>query len=212
MDAGIPNVLRRVVLASISPRRLQLLQSLQLDVLVVPSRYEEPAYPQLLPSELALVHARCKCNDVRARFADDVVVGADTVVDVESCAYNKPKDDAEAKWMLAQLSGRTHCVHTAFAIALPHRAQLLEHRETTRVTFCSLTDAQIDDYVRSGDCLDKAGAYGVQGYGAALVERTEGDFYAVMGFPVGPFVRALQRLGFALPITNGEARRFSGPG
>jgi septum formation protein len=104
--------------------------------------------------------------------------------------------------MLHVLSGRTHIVHTAFALALPSQHDIVEACESTFVTFFPLDDAEIDAYVASGEPMDKAGAYGIQGYGATLVERVEGDFYTVMGFPLARFVRILRRLGFALPITN----------
>ena len=189
-----------IVLASASPRRLELLRSLNLDVRVVPSSYEEPDRPELTPRELAIVHARHKCNDVRD--GSDLVVAADTVVDVNGAPYNKPRDTEDAKRMLRDLSGRTHIVHTAFAIAVPQREDLIEHCESTFVTFFPLEDPQIADYVASGEPMDKAGAYGIQGYGATLVERIEGDFYTVMGFPLARFVRELLRLGFSLPITK----------
>lgn len=191
-----------LVLASSSPRRLELLRSLNLRVEVIPSAYDEPERPDLLPRELAIVHARHKCEDVRSKIADRVVVAADTVVDVDRRPYNKPRTCAEAKTMLRALSGRMHVVHTAFAIALPHQRELVEACESSFVTFFSLTPEEIDDYVASGEPMDKAGAYGIQGYGATLVERVDGDFYTVMGFPVARFVRTMRELGFELPITN----------
>ncbi|HZZ65254.1 MAG TPA: Maf family protein [Candidatus Baltobacteraceae bacterium] len=191
-----------LVLASSSPRRLELLRSLNLQVEVIPSRYDEPERPDLLARELAIVHARHKCEDVRSRIADRLVVAADTVVEVDRQAYNKPRSVAEAKTMLHLLSGRTHVVHTAFAIALPEQRELVETCESTFVTFFALTQHEIDDYVASGEPMDKAGAYGIQGYGATLVERVDGDFYTVMGFPVARFVRTMRELGFELPITN----------
>lgn len=196
-----------VILASASPRRLELLRSLELDVRVVKSNYDEPAHPQLSPRDLAIVHARHKCEDVRKRLDGHahVIVAADTVVDVDGIPYNKPVDEADAKRMLRDLSGRSHIVHTAIALAAPDRAALLEHCESTAVTFFALEDAEIDAYVASGEPFDKAGAYGIQGHGATLVERVEGDFYAVMGFPLARFVRSMRRLGIALPIPNAGA-------
>jgi septum formation protein len=193
-----------LVLASASPRRLELLRSLRFDVDVVPSAYEEPDRPELTPRDLAIVHARHKCADVRARIVDRVIVAADTVVDVDGTPYNKPRDRADAARMLRNLSGRTHIVHTAFALAVPDRSDAIQHCESTFVTFFPLHDAEIDAYVASGEPMDKAGAYGIQGYGATLVERIEGDFYTVMGFPLARFVKTLRGLGFSLPITNGE--------
>jgi len=193
----------KVVLASASPRRLQLLRSLGLHVRVVPSAYGEPDRPELSPQQLAIEHARRKCGDVAAREAG-LVVAADTVVDVDGVAYNKPADRADAARMLRDLSGRAHLVHTAFAVAFDGR-ECAEHCESTRVTFYRLDEDEIDAYVASGEPMDKAGAYGIQGYGATLVERVDGDFYTVMGFPLAVFVRTLRRLGFALPITKADA-------
>lgn len=201
MDSAINNV----ILASASPRRLELLRSLNLDVRVVPSSYEEPERPELTPRELAIVHARHKCADVRTHANGGesvIIVAADTVVDVDGTAYNKPMDPEDAKRMLRDLSGRTHMVHTAFAIAVPGRENPVEHCESTFVTFFPLAEAQIEEYVASKEPMDKAGAYGIQGYGATLVERIEGDFYTVMGFPLARFVLTLRGLGFSLPITN----------
>jgi septum formation protein len=194
-----------IVLASASPRRLELLRSLHLDVRVVPSAYREPEHPHLSPRDLAIIHARHKCQDVQARMPSDIIVAADTVVDVDNEAYNKPRDVDDAKGMLHDLSGRTHIVHTAFALWVPQRNELFEHCESTFVTFFPLDDEEIDAYVASGEPMDKAGAYGIQGYGATLVERIEGDFYTVMGFPLARFVKTLHRLGFLLPITKTSA-------
>jgi len=191
-----------IVLASASPRRLELLRSLGLVVHVMPSVYQEPEYPHLSPRELAVLHARHKCIEVRERAEQEIVVAADTVVDFQGEPYNKPKNNDDAKRMLRALSGRTHIVHTAFALALPQRSNLAESCESTFVTFFPLSEDEINEYVASGESMDKAGAYGIQGYGATLVERVEGDFYTVMGFPLARFVRTLRGLGFALPITN----------
>lgn len=205
----------RIILASASPRRLQLLRSLNFELEVIPSNYDEPEHPQLVPRDLAILHARHKCQDVRTRVLrqaqddkgqaqDDtwLLVAADTVVDVDGIAYNKPAGERDAKRMLRDLSGRTHIVHTAFALATPDRNDLIEHCESTFVTFFPLSDAEIDAYVATGEPMDKAGAYGIQEYGATLVERVEGDFYTVMGFPLARFVRTLYRLGITLPITK----------
>jgi len=195
-------VLQRIVLGSASPRRLELLRSLNFEVRVVPSFYDEPAHPGVTPRDLAILHARHKAYDVRARERGEVVVAADTVVDVDGAAYGKPRDDADAGRMLRNLSGRTHVVHTAFTLALPQRDDVIEACESTRVTFFGLSNDEIARYVARGESLDKAGAYGIQGYAATLVQRIDGDFYAVMGFPVARFVRTLGRLGIAPPAAN----------
>jgi nucleoside triphosphate pyrophosphatase len=195
-------VLERILLASASPRRLELLQSLGFTVRVEPSGYGEPDDPAVTPRELAIRHAAEKAREARLRFPEEVVVAADTVVDVDGRALGKPRDGAEASEMLRTLSGREHQVHTAYAIALPGRSQLFEDAATTRVRFYSLDDDEIDAYVASGEPMDKAGAYGIQGRAASLVASIDGDFYTVMGFPLARFVRALRRLGFALPMAK----------
>jgi septum formation protein len=194
-------VLTRIVLASASPRRLELLRGLGVQVDVEPSAYDEPGLPGLSPAALASRHAAAKLADVLARHPGAAVVAADTVVDLDGRALGKPRDAAEAAAMLAALSGRRHLVHTGFALGLPG---LAPHEEcsTTTVQFYPLDTAEIDAYVASGEPFDKAGGYGIQGRAASFVESIDGDFYTVMGFPVARFVRALRRLGWSLPPTT----------
>ncbi len=197
-------ILDRVVLASASPRRLELLCALGLDVAVVPSGYDEPDDPAATPAELAARHARAKALDVRRTLGEQdarLIVAADTVVDRDGIALNKPADHADAARMLRALSGREHLVHTAFALSLPGHAPI-ERSSSTRVRFYALEDGEIADYVATGEPMDKAGAYGIQGRAASLVEAIDGDFYTVMGFPLARFVRTLRELGFSLPTAK----------
>lgn len=195
-----PNPLCNVVLASASPRRLELLESLGLAVEVRPSGYHEPDDPAATPLELAIAHARNKALHVDD--ARNLVVAADTVVDLDGVALNKPADAADAARMLRSLSGREHQVHTAFSLRIPGRDGLVEEHSTTRVRFFPLSDAEIAEYVATGEPMDKAGAYGIQGRAASLVESIAGDFYTVMGFPLARFVRTLRALGFSLPLSK----------
>lgn len=197
--------LRRVVLASASPRRLELIRSLGLDVGVRPSAYGEPADPSVSPLDLAARHAREKALDIAPSAPSDVVIAADTVVDVDGTALGKPRDPDDAVRMLRLLSGRTHLVHTAFAFTVPGEASPLADSSTTAVRFYDLSRREIDEYVATGEPMDKAGAYGIQGRAASLVERIDGDFYTVMGFPLARFVRALRRLGFDLPAAKARS-------
>ncbi|MEO7201191.1 MAG: nucleoside triphosphate pyrophosphatase [Candidatus Tumulicola sp.] len=196
-----PCPLKRIVLASGSPRRLALLRSLGLDVETVVSGYGEPPL-DLAPPGLAAAHADAKLDAVAATFDAFLapIVAADTVVDVDGQAWGKPADAAEAAQMLRTLSGREHVVHTAFALAAGE-ARVLE-TSSTRVRFYDLSDGDIREYVESGEPFDKAGGYGIQGRAAALVERVDGDFYTVVGFPLARFVRALRGLGFSLPVAK----------
>jgi nucleoside triphosphate pyrophosphatase len=194
----------RIVLASASPRRLELLRSLGLAVEVLPSGYHEPEMPGLLPVELAGSHAAAKLKRAIALLGERYhvpVLAADTVVDRDGAALGKPRDAAEAAAMLELLSGREHLVHTAFALGVPGRPAHVECA-TTRVWFYRLEPGEIAEYVATGEPMDKAGAYGIQGRAAALVERIDGDFYTVMGLPLSRVVRAMRRLGFTLPKTK----------
>jgi septum formation protein len=190
--------IREITLASASPRRLDLLRSIGLDVAVVPSAYDEPAIENASPRELAIVHAREKARDVFLRRKDHVIVAADTVVDVDGVAFGKPRDANDAQNMLRILSGRYHIVHTAFTVIDPATRREDEGVESTSVRFFALSENEISTYVASGEPMDKAGAYGIQGVSATLVERIDGDFYTVMGFPLGRFVRTLARMGFSI--------------
>ncbi len=196
----------RIVLASTSPRRYELLRTLGLKVDVTPSGYEELPVPGLAPAELASFHAGQKLRAVlrnRQDLPNDVpILAADTIVDLEGTALGKPRDLDEATHTLEQLSGRDHLVHTAFALSTPNRREPIEERATTRVRFYALRGEEIAEYVATGEPLDKAGAYGIQGRAASLIESIEGDFYTVVGLPLARFIRALRQLGFALPETN----------
>jgi septum formation protein len=177
---------------------------LGLRVRVVPSGVEEGERPGWTPLQVAEYYARAKAEAVAARERDAFVVGADTVVDLDGAALGKPSGPGQAAAMLRALAGREHVVHTAFAVV--DAAGRARHAEahSTRVRFAPLGAGVIARYVAGGDPLDKAGAYGIQGRGAALIERIDGDYYTVMGFPLGAFVRALPLLGYALP-TRPEA-------
>jgi septum formation protein len=203
-------VLSRIVLASASPRRYELLRSLGLCVEVAESGYHEPPLANVTPSELASRHAGEKLRAALEKLPGALevpVLAADTVVDLDGQALGKPRDSAQAAGMLARLSGREHLVHTAFALAVPDRAEPFAERATTLVRFYRLQAEEIAEYVATGEPLDKAGAYGIQGRAASLIERIDGDFYTVMGLPLARVIRALRRSGFVLPETN-EGRPF----
>jgi septum formation protein len=194
--------LTNVLLASASPRRRDLLASVGLHVSVIASDYDERPDAASDPRELATIHARGKNLAARTFAAEGLVVGADTVVDVDGIAFGKPRDRADAKRMVTLLSGRTHAVHTAMCLRDLATNTVLEELVSTAVTFAALDESAIDAYTGTGDGMDKAGAYGIQGIGATLVARVEGDFYAVMGFPLCAFALAVGRLGYRLPTAS----------
>jgi len=197
--------LSRILLASQSPRRYELLRSLGLGVDVLATRYQETAVAGLTPPDLAAYHAAEKLRaalGLRPAAPALPVLAADTVVDVDGRALGKPRSGEEARSMLERLSGREHLVHTAFALAAPGADQWTQERATTRVRFYRLAAEEIAEYVATGEPFDKAGAYGIQGRAASLIESIDGDFYTVMGLPLARVIRALRRLGFALPKAN----------
>jgi|SRR5579872_197257 len=188
-----------VVLASRSPRRIELLRSLGLEVVVRPSAYGEGEVAGLEARELAVYHAREKARDVAETIDETapLVVAADTIVDLDGRLFGKPTDVEEAAAMLWALSGRTHQVHTGYCL-YDRRAGERSGCVTTNVTFVTLREEQIREYIATGEPMDKAGAYGIQGRGALLVDRIEGDFYAVMGLPLATLARECEAMGYRL--------------
>lgn len=181
-----------MILASQSPRRIELMREAGYDIRVIPADIDETPLPDETPLALVERLARAKAQAVAALpgNADETVLAADTIVALDGVLLGKPADEAEAKRMLRRLSGRTHQVATGVCIA--HGAERRSFVDVTDVTFFELTDAQIDTYVASGEPRDKAGAYGIQGAdGRLLVERIDGDFYNVVGLPIAKVVRAL---------------------
>ncbi|GAC1539710.1 MAG: Maf family protein [Candidatus Velthaea sp.] len=152
--------------------------------------------PGISPADLAVTHARGKAAGAATHSA--LIVAADTVVDVDGEALGKPRDAIEAQAMIERLSGREHHVHTAFTLRSDRDGRTYTHLETTRVRFARLEPDVIAAYARSGDGLDKAGAYGIQGFAATLVERIDGDYFTVVGFPLAAFAAALPRVGYRL--------------
>jgi septum formation protein len=182
------------VLASASPRRRQLLEMLDIAFRVVPPDVDETRKHGEAPADYVVRLARDKASAVFAREpAGQLVLGADTAVIIRGEVLGKPSSPAEAETMLAKLQGRTHQVMTGIALAGDGR---MEHAlDATDVTFRPFTDTMIASYVATGEPMDKAGAYAVQGRGAALVEAIRGDFFGVMGLPVRLVLELLARFG-----------------
>lgn len=183
----------RVILASSSPRRLQLLQQIGIEAEVHPAAFDELSTGKMA-DEVVLANAVGKCQAVCAAYGDKVpVIAADTVVVLDGKILGKPRDAADAVRMLTELSGRTHKVLTGVAVSFQGR-QLAEVCET-EVIFRTLTAAEIADYVATGEPLDKAGAYGIQGRGAVFVEKINGCYNNVVGLPLTRLHLMLAKLG-----------------
>ena len=187
-----------IILASQSPRRRELLEQIGLtDFLVRPARGEELPHPELTPAQLVEELSRQKAGEVaRGAGTYDYIIAADTVVAVDGQVLGKPHDTHQARAMLTALSGRSHTVYTGVTVRQGERA--LTRHEATDVRFRPLTAAEIDAYVATGEPMDKAGAYGIQGRGALLVAGIHGDFFNVMGLPLLRLSRMLRRFGVEL--------------
>ena len=189
-----------IVLASGSPRRRQLLEMIGLQCRVVPPDVDETLGPSEQAEGYVTRLARDKARTVAARERGAVVLAADTTVVLRGGIFGKPATPKEAEAMLRRLAGRKHQVMTAVAVAQDGR---VEHAlDVTDVTFRRLTDEQIAAYVATGEPLDKAGAYAIQGKGAALVEGIRGDFFGVMGLPLRLALELLERFGVPYRFTR----------
>ena len=191
-----------IVLASASPRRRDLLTQMGLTFRVVVSDADESVDKALSPDEQVRIISARKAEATAALVGPEaLIVAADTVVELHGAVMGKPHSREEAVEMLTHLSGNTHTVHTG--ITLRQGEHMLTQSEATQVTFRPLTEAEIAAYVDTGEPMDKAGAYGIQGLGSVLVRSIHGDYFNVMGLPVCRLGLALKEFGVQ---TLGEAR------
>jgi septum formation protein len=192
----------QVVLASASPRRRELLRLVGIEHTVIPAEVDEARPPGEAPAVYAERLAREKAGAIDRD--DAVVIGSDTIVIVDGDVLGKPRDREQAVAMLRRLSGRAHVVMTGVAVAW--RGRMSSGVEEVGVTFRALSDDEILRYVATGEPMDKAGAYGIQGFGATIVDRVDGDYFAVMGLPLNRLVRLCRALGLGYdfgPLTAG---------
>lgn len=208
-----------MILASQSPRRYELLSDAGFSLEVVPADIDETRLPGEKPVDLVLRLAAEKAEAVRSQLSrrpdDGLLVAADTTVWMGGEALGKPRDAEDARRMLEELSGRTHCVSTgvcAMALAVDGScANQAQFVETTEVTFWDLSKEEVDAYVATGEPLDKAGAYGIQGAGRLLVRGISGDYSNVVGLPIARLVRELASLAPKARDLVAEAITIGGP-
>lgn len=181
-----------LILASASPRREELLRLTDIEFVCIPANADESIPADFPVEDLPEYLAIKKAEAVLAEHPEDVVLGADTLVELDGIILGKPGDERSAFHMLRRLSGKTHHVYTGVAILKGD--QKISFTTVTKVEFYQLTDDEIWDYIRTGEPMDKAGAYGIQGRGALLVKRIQGDYYTVMGLPIGDVVRQLRKI------------------
>ena len=184
--------MRALILASASPRRAELLRNAGIPFEVDPANVHEAPLSGEAPMEYAQRLARDKARTVFARHSDGVVLGADTVVVVDDHLLEKPTNAEDARRMLRLLSGRTHQVITGVCLLASGFERT--DAEITQVTFVAMSEHEMAEYVASGEPMDKAGAYGIQGMASRWVERIEGDYFNVVGLPVARVYRMLARL------------------
>jgi septum formation protein len=187
-------IARPLILASASPRRRELLAQIGLEFEVIPAHIDETRRAGEDPAAYVQRLALEKAQAIYATHPDCFVLGADTTVEVEGHALEKPSDRADAEHMLRALAGRVHHVHTGIALLSPKAKRV--HLETTSVTFNAIEEAELTHYLDSGEPYDKAGAYGIQGYAARWIPRIDGDYFNVVGLPLAATVRLLHELGY----------------
>ena len=189
----------RLILASASPRRSALLSQIGITFEVRPSDIIEPSpnvHVNTPASEVTQKLALLKARDVAQHFNESIIIGADTLVSLEGTLLGKPTDDADAFKMLTHLSGTCHEVVTGVALVEVGAGREVVWSETTQVYFRELDSTEIAAYIASGETSDKAGAYGIQGRGAAFVRRIEGCYFNVVGLPLASFVEHLSNFMF----------------
>jgi septum formation protein len=191
---------RSFILASASPRRRALLRQIGLSFRVIPSRVEEVNRSAMEPRRHALHWATVKAEEVAHRYPDEWVLGADTIVVLEGTVLGKPADDPAAARMLSRLSGRGHEVITGLCLVSERAAVQEQLAVETKVFMKRFTPAEIQGYIATGEPMDKAGAYGIQGVGGCLVERIEGSYSNVVGLPICETVGLLRRHRVADPF------------
>lgn len=185
----------KIILASQSPRRRQLLEQMGItDFVICPAKGEEDMGAQLPPDRLSEALALTKAREVAAQAGpEDIMIAADTIVTLDHQVLGKPHSREEAVSMLETLSGRHHVVYTGLAVL--RGGETVSDHEATQVRFRTLSREEIAAYVATGEPMDKAGAYGIQGRGALLVEGIVGDYFNVMGLPVCKLGQILNRFG-----------------
>ena len=184
------------ILASGSPRRKELLELMGLEFKVIVSQADEDSVskdlkPELYVQELALLKASATAKEV-LRNKNAVIISADTIVTLDGQILGKPKDEDDAFNMLSKLSGREHEVHTGYCVMRISDGKAVCGKVRTKVKFKDLSDDKIRGYINSGEPMDKAGAYGIQGLGSLLIEKIDGDYFNVVGLPISALADTLE--------------------
>jgi septum formation protein len=190
---------RNIILASKSPRRKELLENIGLKFSVKPAGIEEIHRGMTGFGEIVMDLAEQKGEAVSAlMFHERLIIASDTIVVIDDAILNKPEDRDHAYKMLKQLGGRTHSVFTSLYVHDGYLNRIVKDFTETKVEFYPLSDAQINNYLDTHEPFDKAGAYGIQGYGSKFIKKIEGCFFSVMGFPIPLFSQEMYKTGYEL--------------
>lgn len=197
MSLNIRNIMREydVILASSSPRRRELIKLICPQARILPPDCDERLPADTRIEKAAEYLSDLKCRSVAEKFEDSVVIGCDTIVISDGAIFGKPKDEQDAKRMLLALSGKEH--HVISGVTIGYKKKFLSFSVSTGVTFRALSEEDIDLYISSGEPMDKAGAYAIQGLGSLMVAKIDGEFYNVVGLPVSEIAEKLD--SFLLP-------------
>src|SRR3989344_5942048 len=187
--------MKNIVLASSSPRRKEILEKTGLSFIVDPSNFEENLDQDLEPKELVKELSLGKAKDVTKRHKNAIVIAADSVVLLNGKVLGKPHTKEKAESMLSELSGSIHSAITGFTIIDTDTGKTVSEAVETKIYFKKLTKEEIENYVETGEPLDKAGAYAIQGKGGMFVEKIEGDYYNIVGLPLANLVEKLKEFG-----------------
>ena len=187
--------MKKIILASASPRRKELLEKISLKFEVDASDCKEEIDSELEPDEFVRQISIKKAKSVAVRHKNAIIIAADTIGVIGNKILGKPHTENEARKMLNEISGKSHSVITGFTVLDTATNKIMSRTVNTKVYIKKLTKQEIDAYVQTGEPLDKAGAYAIQGLGAVIVEKIEGDYYNVMGLPLNALTEALKEFG-----------------
>ncbi|MBT5337668.1 septum formation protein Maf [Candidatus Falkowbacteria bacterium] len=187
--------MKKIILASTSPRRKEIMAKTRLKFKVVASDYEEDMSLKMPPLKLAKFLSKGKADSVAKKYRNHLIIGADTFVVLNNKLLGKPSDIADAKKMLKQISGKVLLIVTGYTIIDTGSGKSISKATETKVHIKKLKPSEIINYVKSGEPLDKAGAFGVQELGAVIIKKIEGDFYNVMGLPIFDLSQELKKFG-----------------
>lgn len=186
---------RKIILASTSPRRHGLAQDMGLEFEIAPSDYEEDMTLGLTPDKLVMELSNGKASDVARKFKDEIIIGADTIVVFEGKKLGKPKSKEDAFKMLKSFSGKWQEVYSGVTMIDCKTGKKVQDYEVSKVKFRKLNDDEIKRYIETGESMDKAGAYGIQGLSSIFIEKVEGCYQNILGFPVYNIYKNLKKLG-----------------